>query len=171
MHIPFYITWTSVVAFSYFIITISVCYCPCKKHLDLWEFLWVHLSQTVDSRQEAGFQWIAETLENGSFASYFMYQNQRRRRRGLHEFHWWCIREVGESKVGKSLRLDKKWNEEKHTSFALVDVGRLIAFTAHRDGMWGTRYQWGDLWSAALVGGRALRIWKKRGLLWCFKGE
>lgn len=48
------------------------------------------------------------------------------------------IRETGKRKVGKSLRLDKKQNGERWTSFTLAGAGELT-FIAHRDGMWAAR--------------------------------
>lgn len=41
----------------------------------------------------------------------------------LHEIHWWQVKGAGESKVGKSLGLEKKQNRETQSSFSLEAVG------------------------------------------------
>lgn len=60
----------------------------------------VYLNQTVDSYWEAKFQWIKAVLQLILYISI--------KGGDIKRVHWWLTKEAEESKVGKSLRLDKK---------------------------------------------------------------
>ena len=79
--------------------------------------------------------------ENGSFAAYFIHQNQKKRyKEGYIKFIVSILRMQEKRKVGKALRLDKKPNEEMHSPLTLAGTGQLVmTITAHRDGIPGTR--------------------------------
>ena len=68
-----------------------------------------YFSQTENNYREVKSQRIEKTLQRMAVLHFILYIRIKGEDvSGLHEIHRWWIKVAGESKAGKSLRLDKK---------------------------------------------------------------